>query len=305
MRKTDVLIVGAGPAGVAAALYAKRAGAETLIVDNGLVGGKVNYTDIIENYPALAEPVSGMEFGEKLRRQLQNLELEVVSDEVKELSIKDGLPIVKTKEEEMTAEVVIIATGCSPKRLNVEGEEKFQGRGISFCAVCDGPLFKEKEVAVVGGGDSACEEALYLARLVKCVHLIHRRNELRAVKVLQERVFSNPKISLHLERIVVRCEGDVRIRRVVLRSTKDGSEETLDVDGVFLYVGNEPNTGFIKVELEKDDAGFIVTDENMRTSVERVYAAGDVRSKSLRQIVTAAADGAIAASDAIKKYLED
>jgi len=305
MGDYEIVVIGAGPAGVAAALYAKRAGAKTVIIDDGLVGGAVNYTDYVENYPGLSKPVSGMEFGNILNEQMERFGAERFNERVEKLFLKDGLPFIKTSISEIVGKVAIIATGCRPKKLNVEGEERFIGRGVSFCAVCDGPLFKDKEVAVIGGGDSACEEAIHLARFAKRVHLIHRRNKLRAFKILIERVSSNPRITLHLERVVSRYEGDIRLRRLVLRSTIDGSEETLEVEGAFLYVGNEPNTGFIECEIKKDENGFIITDDNMLTSVERVYAAGDVRAKPLRQIVTAVSDGAVAASDAVKRYLEN
>jgi len=300
----DILIVGGGPAGLTAGVYALRAGAEPLVFEPMLPGGRINYTDTIENYPGV-DAASGMEFSLKLTQFAQRFGVEIVKEEVNALyAAEDGVH-VETSKGKYKAKAAIVASGTRARTLNVEGEKELLGRGISLCAVCDGPLYRDKEVLVVGGGDSALKEALFLANIVRHVHLVHRREQFRGAAMLAQRVRSHPKITLHLARVVKRFEAEGgRLARVVLESRKGEPDEVVEVQGAFLYVGNTPNTEFIKVELEKDGGGFILTDERMRTSHERIYAAGDVRAKALRQVVTAAADGAIAAVSAVEDWLE-
>ena len=298
----DILIIGGGPAGLAAGVYAVRAGAKPVLFEQQLPGGRVNYTDIVENYPGF-EPTSGMELALKLVQHAQRFGVEIRQEKVERLTVEKGVA-VETSKGSYEAPCAIIATGTRAKTLGVDGEKELLGRGISLCAVCDGPLYKGKEVVVVGGGDSALTEALFLTRFVERVHLVHRRDEFRGAATLVQRVRNNEKITLHLSRVVKRFESEGgKLKRVVLASTKGEPDQTLEVEGAFLYVGNTPNTEFLEVKLEQDRGGYIVTDERMRTSVERLFAAGDVRAKVLRQIATAVADGAVAAVSAVEEWL--
>ncbi len=304
MAEHDIIVVGAGPAGLTAGVYGVRGGARVLLLEAGLPGGRVNYTHQVENYPGFQEAVGGMELAERMRAQAERIGVEFESEEVTALEVSDGLPVIGTKKGVRETKAVVIASGSRARALGVPGERRLLGRGVSMCAVCDGSFFRGMSVAVVGGGDSACKEALHLARICDSVHIVHRRDALRAAKVLQERVFSEPKITVHWSRVVKAFEGEERLERLLLASTKGEEDVTLEVAGAFLYVGNLPNAEFVKAPLERDDGGYIVTDERMRTTVERIYAAGDVRAKFLRQVVTAAADGAIAACDALERWME-
>jgi thioredoxin reductase (NADPH) len=300
----DLIIIGAGPAGLTAGIYASRARLKTLILEKLYPGGHAASTSLVENYPGFTEGVSGPQLMELFAKQAQKFGCEIKSEEVLSLELRDDKKIVRTASGEYSAKSVIIASGSSPNLLGVSGEEKFKGRGLSFCATCDAPLFKGKTVAVVGGGDAAVEEALQLTKFAQKVILIHRRDTLRAVKILQERVFAEKKIEVLLGSVVTALEGDKRIESIRVRDVVTSQERRIPVNGVFLHIGYTPSTEFIKFPLERDNVGALVTDANCQTSVAGVFAAGDVRSKLLRQIVTAAADGAIAAF-AAERYISE
>jgi thioredoxin reductase (NADPH) len=288
----DLVIIGAGPAGLTAGIYASRARLKTVILEKLYPGGHAATTSLVENYPGFPEGITGPELMELFAKQAQKFGCEIKSEEVISLELTGDKKIVRTANGEYYAKSVIVASGSQPNLLGVPGEEKFKGRGLSFCATCDGPLFKGKTVAVVGGGDSAVEEALQLAKFAEKVFLIHRRDTLRAVKILQERAFAEKKMEVVLNSVVTAVEGDKRIESIRVRDVVTSQERRIPVSGVFLHIGYTPSTEFINFPVEKDDVGALVTDANCQTSVAGVFAAGDVRSKLLRQIVTAAADGA-------------
>lgn len=302
-KTRDLVIIGAGPAGLTAAIYAGRARLDTLVLEKQYPGGQAFNTHHIDNYPGFAEGISGPELTERMAQQARTHGAEIESVEVVGARLTGHPKVISTTEGDIKAHTVIIATGAGPRKLGVPGEEEFAGRGVSYCATCDGPFFRNRVVAVVGGGDAALTEALFLARLAREVVIIHRRTELRAVKSLQEQVASDSRIRVLTPAIVNTIEGGSAVERVTLTAAP-GREQGqggaavpghLAVDGVFIYVGNEPATAFARGQLELDDYGYIITDEELSTSQDGVYAAGDVRRKGLRQIVTAAGDGAVAA----------
>jgi thioredoxin reductase (NADPH) len=290
----DMLIIGGGPAGVTAALYGARAGLSVLLLEKMITGGEIVSTERLDNYPGFPEGITGAEFGELLAGHLKSLSVPVRFEAVEEVSLRGEQKKVFTNGEEYPAQNVVIATGTVPNLLNVSGELELRGKGVSYCATCDAAFFRGKEVAVVGGGDAALEEALFLARFAKKIYVIHRRDSFRAVKVLQDRLFDLPNVQVLWNSTVQKMEGEKRLTG--LRILHDGKELLLSVDGVFVYVGRVPNTAFLQNQLDLDERGFICTNEKMETSLPGVYAAGDVRRKELRQVVTAAADGAIAAT---------
>ncbi len=298
----EVIVVGGGPAGLTAALYASRSGLSATVYEKGYVGGLAATTDIIDNYPGFAEGVNGMELGEKMKQHAERFGAKIVASEVERVW-RDGGPKVLVKGETIAAGAVIVATGWSPMRLGVPGEEEFTGKGVSYCATCDGPLYRGRTVAVIGGGDSALQEAIFLTKFAERVKLVHRRDEFRAAPFLRQAVRDNDRIELHLSKTVVAVKGGDMVEGLELESKKTGAREFVEAEGVFFYVGIIPNTGMLGPEFDKDEKGFIVTDDACRTSVEGVFAAGDVRSKTLRQVVTAAGDGACAAMSAYE-YLE-
>jgi thioredoxin reductase (NADPH) len=295
----DLLILGAGPAGLAAAIYGCRANLRVLVFEQMLAGGEIASTDRLDNYPGFPEGIGGADFGQLLEQQARRFGAEIVSATVEEASLGGEVKKVITSRGSFYARAIIIATGTVPRLLGVPGEEKLRGRGISFCATCDGPFFRGKKIAVVGGGDAALQEALFLTRFTEQIFLIHRRDELRAVPYLQERVFEQPRIKILWDTIVKGFYGDNKIEKIALENVKSSQTSDLPVDGVFLYIGRAPNTGFFQ-GVEMDDRGYIITSEEMETSLPGVFAAGDVRRKFLRQVVTAASDGAIAAMMAVR-----
>lgn len=299
----DIVILGGGPAGMTAALYAARSRLNIIVLEKMAPGGQMALTDQIENYPGFSPGVTGFELTQKMEEHARFQGAEIGYAEVSAIRGGDGRHIVETSEGDYIAKTVIIASGAMPKKLDVPGEAEFIGRGVSYCAVCDGAFYKEKKVVVVGGGDSAVDEAHYLTRFASKVTIVHRRDQLRAIKSLQERAFADPKIEFRWDSVVERIEGGPVVQRVVLRNVKTGELSELPTDGVFVYVGLVANTDFLPPEIQTK-WGHIVTDDDMATSVPGIFAAGDVRVKSLRQIITAAADGAIAAHSA-EKYLED
>jgi thioredoxin reductase (NADPH) len=297
-----LFIVGGGPAGLTAGLYASRSGLPATIYEKGYPGGLAVTTDLIDNYPGFPEGINGMELGDLMKEHAERFGARIVTGEVERIW-EDGDILLSVRGENIEADAVIVATGWSPKKLGVPGEKELTGKGVSYCATCDGPLYRDKTVAVIGGGDSALQEAIFLAKFAREVKLIHRRDEFRAAPFLQEIVRDNEKIKLLLSRRVLAIKGDCEVEGVELESKKTGKREIAEAEGVFLYVGIIPNVGMLGPEFRRDAGGFIITDDRCRTSVRGVFAAGDVRSKNLRQVVTAAGDGALAAMSAYE-YLE-
>ena len=298
----EVIIVGGGPAGLTAGLYACRSGLSATIYEKGYPGGLAVTTDLIDNYLGFPEGINGMELGDKMKEHAERFGAKIVSAEVEKVW-NDGGVRVSVKGETMEAGAAIIATGWSPKKLGVPGETELTGKGVSYCATCDGPLYRGKTVAVVGGGDSALQEAIFLAKFAGEVKLIHRRDEFRAAPFLQKIVEETDNITPLLSKTVLAIKGEAEVEGIDLENKKTGEKEFAEADGVFFYVGIIPNVGMLGEEFERDDMGFVVTDDRCMTSVDGVLAAGDVRSKTLRQVVTAAGDGALAAMS-VYSYLE-
>jgi len=295
----DVVVLGAGPAGLTAAIYGGRAHLSVLVLEHMLAGGEIASTDRLDNYPGFPEGISGAEFGRLLEQQAVRFGAEIVSATIEGAEVAGEVKKVSTSLGAFWGRTMIVATGTSPRMLGVPGEEELRGRGISFCATCDGPFFHHKKVAVIGGGDAAAKEALYLSRFADKVLLIHRRDKLRAVPALQELVLNHPKIELLWDSVVKAFHGEEKLEKIIVQGVKDSRIEEVPVDGAFLYVGRVPNTAFLK-GVEMDGQGYIITSEEMETSVPGLFAAGDVRRKFLRQVVTATSDGAIAAMMAVR-----
>ncbi|SFG45293.1 thioredoxin reductase (NADPH) [Desulfotomaculum arcticum] len=304
MDKFDVAIIGGGPAGLAAGIYTSRAALKTVLIEKGMPGGLAASTEMIENYPGFAQGIGGPELAMQMDAQARKFGLEVKSANVEMIISANAGFSIKTDDEEIITRTVIVATGAQPQKLAIPGENKFHGRGVSYCATCDGAFFKDKIVAVVGGGDSAVEEALYLTKFAQKVYIIHRRDELRATKILQQRAKDNDKISFLWNTVVEQINGEATVKEIITKDVRNCEKNSLQVDGVFIYVGTRPVTEILKDLIDLDERNYILTDENMCTSKSGIFAAGDVRKKSLRQVVTAVADGAIAAVSA-EKYLED
>jgi thioredoxin reductase (NADPH) len=303
MEGIDVCIVGAGPAGLTAGIYTSRSGLSTVIYEKGLPGGLANVTDRIDNFPGFPDGISGLELGERMLKQAERFGVKVVTLTVQRLWREEAGISMSVDSGQVMARSAIVATGSTPKRIGVPGEESLTGKGVSYCATCDGPLYKEKAVAVIGGGDSALQEALFLTRFATKVTVIHRRNEFRAATVLETEVRANPKIELSLNKLIKKIEGTSRTEGVVVEDKASGSEDLIEADGVFIYVGYSPNVEMLGDEFERSETGFLVTGSDLATSVDGVFAAGDVRDKVLRQVVTAAGEGAVAAVSAYA-YLE-
>lgn len=307
----DVIVLGAGPAGLSAGLYAGRSGLSVLIIEKGATGGQIVATDEVENYPGqLAEGESGAVLVERMIRQAEKFGAERVSDMITEADLEGEIKVIKSASHEYRAKNVIIATGTRLRPIGCIGEEQFKGSGISYCATCDANFFKGMEVYVVGGGDSAVEEAMYLTKFARKVTVIHRRDTLRAAKSIQEKAFKNPKLAFLWDTTVEEVGGEFVLQWMKVKNVKTGEVTTIKASeedglfGLFVFIGMIPNTEMFQGMLEMDEQGFIRTDEDMHTSVQGVYAAGDVRIKSLRQVVTATADGAIAAVQ-VEKDLSD
>ena len=301
--KFDTVILGGGPAGFSAGIYAARGAVSTAIVDISMLGGQPsNYLEL-ENYPAMKR-IGGYNLMEKFEEHADMFGVQKFPmQEIESVDLLSNPKVIKTKEAEFEAKTVIIATGASPMKLGVKGEQEFVGRGVSYCAVCDGSFYQDKVVAVVGGGNSAVEEAMYLTKFASKVYLIHRRNELRADKIIQQRAFNNEKMEFVWDSVVEEINGTDTVENVVLKNVKTGEFSNLKIDGIFPYIGMNPNVENINGQIEQDSRGFIITDETMKTSVDGVYAIGDVRNTPLRQVITAASDGAIGAVYAVK-YIE-
>ena len=295
----DTIIIGAGPAGMTAALYAARSNLKVALIEGGLPGGQMNNTSDIENYPGYAN-ISGPELAEKMFEPLENLGVEHLYGFVKNIENHGDVKKVITDDEEFETRTVIVATGSKHRLLGVPGEEELNSRGVSYCAVCDGAFFRDQDLLVVGGGDSAVEEAIFLTQFAKTVTIVHRRDELRAQKVLQERAFANEKINFIWDSVVKEIKGENRVESVVIENVKTNQVTEHAFGGVFIYVGLDPVSDFTKDLQIQDESGWIVTDDHMKTSVAGVFAVGDVRQKDLRQVTTAVGDGAIAGQEAYK-----
>lgn len=299
----DVIITGGGPAGLAAGLYAARAGLKSVLLERGIFGGQIVNARLVENYPGFPEGISGPELGDFMRRQATKYGLETLTTEVTGVRAGNAYE-VSTTESNFQTKSIIIAAGSEYRKLDVPGEERLSGRGVSYCATCDSFFFRDREVAVVGGGDTAITDALELAQHCRKVHIIHRRDQLRATKALQEKAFSHPRIELLWDTVVHEIVGDKMLRSLHLRNVETGQSSDLEVDGVFVAVGLNPNSQVFSQLVPLDESGFIVTDELMRTSAPGIFAAGDIRHDSFRQVITAAGDGAGAAMSAFKYVKE-
>ena len=302
MLEKELVIIGGGPAGYAAGLYAARADIDTMLVERGMPGGQAASTEWIENYPGFPGGVGGVDLAMKMDEQARSFNLDVEFADVERLEQREGGYIDHTPQGSIGTKAVILATGAKPKFLGVEGEGKFHGRGVSYCATCDGAFFRDKTVAVVGGGDSAVEEAIFLTKFAAKVYIVHRRGQLRATKILQKRAVDNPKIEFLWHAVVEEIVGENKVEVIKVKDVQTGDQTRVLVDGIFVYVGTRANSELVQDLVKLDDRGYIITDENMSTGVPGLYAAGDVRQKSLRQVVTATADGAIAAVE-VEKYL--
>ncbi|MDH5463129.1 MAG: thioredoxin-disulfide reductase [Nitrosopumilus sp.] len=302
--KFDVVIIGAGPSGYTAGIYCSRAGYDTLILSGILPGGQLVNTTEVENYPGFENGIMGPDLMIDMRKQSQRMGTTIIDDEVVNVDFRRAPFKVLTASEEYEACAVIIATGANPRKLGLEGEQTFGGKGVSYCATCDGPFFRNQEIIVVGGGDSAIEEATFLTKFATTVHLIHRRSELRASKVMQERALNNNKIKFHWDSTVTDIKGDQKMQQAVIKNLKTGEEKTLDVGGLFVAIGHEPNTKLFKNQIELDDEGYVVLKNKTHTNIEGVFAAGDVHDRNYRQAITAAAFGCMAAID-VDKYLTE
>ncbi len=300
----DVLIIGAGPAGMTAAIYAARAGYKTALVEHGVPGGQAATTDRIENYPGFPEGIAGPELMMKFFEQTTAFGVEILYQQVTGLLLEGGIKRVLTDQQELEARAVVIASGAKPRTLGAPGEDRLRGRGVSYCATCDGFFFKGQPVAVIGGGDTAVEEAIYLTKMCESVTLIHRRDQLRANKLAQSRALANEKLHILYDTVVEEIVGEEKVRQLRLRNKKTGETSALDVNGVFIFVGYLPNGEFFPQELAVDEQGYIVTDEEMATNLPGVFAVGDVRRKKLRQVTTAVGDGGMVIHG-IEEYLKD
>ncbi len=302
-RLWDVVILGGGPAGMAAGLYTGRALLSTLIIEKAVPGGQIANTYLVEDYPGFLS-IEGPELARKMEEQARHFGAEIVYGDIESVDLKGGVKTVLTSEGTYRGRTVIVATGASPRKLGVPGEDELAGRGVSYCAICDGAFFKGEKLAVIGGGDSALDEGYFLARYASKVTIIHRRDEFRAVRQLVERARQHPKVEFLMNRVVERIEGDGKVERLILRDTRTGERSAFPVGGVFVYIGMIPNTGFLKGQLKLDDRGYVPAPEDCATGIPGVFVAGDVRYKFLRQLTTAVADGSVAAMMA-EKYLLD
>jgi thioredoxin reductase (NADPH) len=300
----DLIIIGGGPAGLTAGIYAGRARLKTLLLEKLIHGGQMMTTDLVENYPGFPEGVTGFDLSDRMRRQAERFGLEIQSGEVLELRPGSAGQTIILEDRQLTAGAVIIATGARYKRLGVPGEDELTGKGVSFCATCDGALYRDKEIAMVGGGDNALTETIFLNRFARKIHLIHRRDKFRAAKYLQEQVLKLAKVQIHWDTVVEAIQGTQAVEALELLNVKTGQRFSLPVEGVFITIGMVPNTGWLKGLLPLDEWGFIFANVIMGTDIPGIFVAGDVRSKLERQITTAVGDGTVAAI-AAERYLED
>ena len=304
VQHEKIMILGAGPAGLVAALYAARAELNPLVLTGMELGGQVSLTNSIENYPGFPEGISGTQLGELFQKQAERFGARFEYDMVTEVDFNVKPFVVRTYGKEFTTDTAILATGASPVKFNVPGEENLTGRGVSYCATCDGWFFKNKEVVVVGGGDSALEEGLFLTRFANKVHIVHRRDAFRAGAILQKRLANNEKIEVLFDSVVEKINGDGKVTGIDLRNVKTGKTSKLPIDGVFVFIGHSPNTSLYKGQLAMDERGFLKTNEKMETSIPGIFAAGEVGDPIYKQVITSAGLGAAAAIQA-SRYLEN
>lgn len=296
----DLIIIGAGPAGLTAALYAGRYRLNTLLLEKMMPGGQIVLSHTIENFPGFPGGISTHELIDNFKKQVEELGVKIESDEVVNIAhnSKAKTYIIKTGSNTYEAKTVIVASGAQPRKLGVEGEEKLIGRGVSYCGTCDGPFFRDKEIVVVGGGDRAIEDAIFLTRYAKRVNLVHRRNQLRASKILEEKAKKEPKINFILESVIEKIEGEAKVEAVRIKNVKTNTQSELPCQGIFIFVGIKPNTDFLQNMLHKDSEGFIIVTQEMQTSLDGVFACGDCCKKNLYQVVNACGEAAVAAHSA-------
>ena len=300
----DVIIIGAGPAGYTAGIYCSRARHDTLLISGLLPGGQLMNTTDVENYPGFDEGIMGPDLMITMRKQAERMNTTIMDDVVVNVDFRAKPFKVLTGSEEYEAKAVIVCTGATPRKIGIEGEQTFSGKGVSYCATCDGAFFRNQDIAVVGGGDSCMEEATFLTKFASKVHIIHRRDTFRASKIMQERALSNEKIEVHWNSSVEDIKGDQKVQQIILKDTKTGENKTLEMGGVFVAIGHEPNTELFKNQLEMNENGYIIQKNNTETSVKGVFTAGDVHDHRYRQAVTAAGFGCMSAID-VDKYLSE
>ncbi|HJN20294.1 MAG TPA: thioredoxin-disulfide reductase [Candidatus Nitrosopelagicus sp.] len=300
----DVIIIGAGPAGYTAGIYCSRARHDTLLISGILPGGQLMNTTDVENYPGFSDGIMGPDLMTVMRKQTEKMGTKIIDDEVTSVDFKNRPLKVKTASEEFEARAVIVCTGANPRKIGLEGEQTFAGKGVSYCATCDGAFFRDQELIVVGGGDSAMEEAIFLTKFASVVHIVHRKEEFRASKIMQERALSNEKIKVHFNSTVKEIHGDQKFQQVVLNNTKTNEDKILEAGGLFIAIGHEPNSAIFQDQIELDGNGYIIIKNNTETNVTGVFCAGDVHDHRYRQAITAAGFGCMAAID-VDKYLSE
>ncbi len=300
----DVIILGSGPAGLTAAIYCSRAKLDTLVISGTLPGGQLMNTHMVENFPGFPHGIFGPELMMNMRMQAERFDTTIVDDVATKVELLNEPFIIHTVDKVFEADAVIIATGASPRKLGLRSEELFAGKGVSYCATCDGPFFKGDDVAVVGGGDSAVEEALFLTKFANNVYIVHRRDKLRASKIMQERAFSNPKISFIWNSVVEDILGDKKVHTIIVKDVTNGERKELNCGGIFVAIGHEPNTQIFKEQIEMDERGYIKVMDYTKTNIAGVFAAGDVHDHIYRQAITAAGFGCMAALD-VERYLSE
>ncbi len=302
--KFDVIIIGAGPSGYTAGIYCSRAGYDTLILSGLLPGGQLVNTTEVENYPGFENGIMGPDLMIDMRKQSQRMGTTIIDDVAVDIDFRNAPYKVLTGSEEYEGRAVIIATGANPKKMDIKGEKEFSGKGVSYCATCDGPFFRNLELIVVGGGDSAIEEATFLTKFATRVHLVHRREELRASKVMQKRAMNNEKIQFHWNSEVIEIKGDQKMQQAVLKNLKTNEEKIINVGGLFVAIGHIPNTQLFEKQINLDDEGYIILKNKTHTNIEGIFAAGDVHDRRYRQAITAAGFGCMAAID-VDKFLTE
>jgi len=300
----DVVIVGGGPAGFTAALYCARAKLDTLLIERMFSGGQMATTYLMENYPGFEEPISGPDLAIRMENQARKFGALIVNDDVIDLQLEDKIKTVRTKNNSYRSKAVILSMGASPRELGIPKEKEFRGAGVSYCATCDGAFYKDKIVAVVGGGDTAAEDALYLTRFCPKIYIIHRRDSMRAAKMLQDELLNNKKVEFMWDSKVEEIIGRYGVEGVKVRNLKTNELRDVQVEGIFVAIGMVPNTELVKGKVLLNESGYVVTDDKMQTNIPGVYAAGDIREKVLRQAITAASDGAVAAYMA-ERYINE
>tara|TARA_B100000029_G_scaffold201324_1_gene199549 strand:+ start:662 stop:1579 length:918 start_codon:yes stop_codon:yes gene_type:complete len=300
----DIIIIGAGPAGYTAGIYCSRARHDTVLISGLLPGGQLMNTTDVENYPGFDEGIMGPDLMQIMRKQTERMGTKIIDDVVTNVDFSRKPFKVSTASTEFESKAVIVCTGATPRKIGIDGEQTFAGKGVSYCATCDGAFFKNQELGVVGGGDSCMEEATFLTKFASKVHIIHRRDEFRASKIMQERALNNEKIIVHWNSIISEIKGDEKVHQVILKDTITGEETSMDMAGIFVAIGHEPNTSLFKDQLELDNNGYIILKKNTQTSVSGIFSAGDVHDHRYRQAVTAAGYGCMAAID-VDKYLSE